>query len=118
MPIQTERFDFGLEVSRNLEPRVGVEPTTCRLRIDCSTTELPRPALWTIASAEIFCQFNREIAFSHREKGYIAQPIPTPISKKRKSDHTMYFTRSIGCRRLKKPNAMEITSANSSIACK
>ena len=26
-----------------LEPRVGVEPTTCRLRIDCSTTELPRP---------------------------------------------------------------------------
>ena len=26
-----------------LEPRVGVEPTTCRLRIGCSTTELPRP---------------------------------------------------------------------------
>ena len=25
-----------------LEPRVGVEPTTCRLRIGCSTTELPR----------------------------------------------------------------------------
>ena len=30
MPIHTERFDFGLEVSSNLEPRVGVEPTTCR----------------------------------------------------------------------------------------
>src|SRR5216683_5472214 len=45
MPIQTERFDSGLEVSSfdNLEPRVGVEPTTCRLRIGCSTTELPRP---------------------------------------------------------------------------
>src|SRR2546426_1620091 len=27
---------------KNLEPRVGVEPTTCRLRIGCSTTELPR----------------------------------------------------------------------------
>jgi hypothetical protein len=26
-----------------MEPRVGVEPTTCRLRIGCSTTELPRP---------------------------------------------------------------------------
>src|SRR5260370_19822968 len=28
-----------------MEPRVGVEPTTCRLRIGCSTTELPRPWL-------------------------------------------------------------------------
>src|SRR6202035_4599321 len=27
---------------KKLEPRVGVEPTTCRLRIGCSTTELPR----------------------------------------------------------------------------
>src|SRR5258706_15774656 len=45
MPIHTERFDFGLEVSSNLEPRVGVEPTTCRLRIGCSTTELPRPLI-------------------------------------------------------------------------
>src|ERR1700722_15349437 len=27
---------------RKVEPRVGVEPTTCRLRIGCSTTELPR----------------------------------------------------------------------------
>src|SRR5713226_2750498 len=40
-----------------LEPRVGVEPTTCRLRIGCSTTELPRPAQTTIASAENYCQF-------------------------------------------------------------
>src|SRR6267154_5070831 len=40
-----------------LEPRVGVEPTTCRLRIDCSTTELPRPCFMTIASAENHCQF-------------------------------------------------------------
>src|SRR6267378_277201 len=30
---------------KELEPRVGVEPTTCRLRIDCSTTELPRPLI-------------------------------------------------------------------------
>ena len=43
-----------------LEPRVGVEPTTCRLRIGCSTTELPRPALFTITSAENYCQFIRE----------------------------------------------------------
>src|SRR6266404_480378 len=28
-----------------MEPRVGVEPTTCRLRIRCSTTELPRPLI-------------------------------------------------------------------------
>src|SRR4029077_11792337 len=45
------------EVTENLEPRVGVEPTTCRLRIDCSTTELPRPCLMTIAPAENHCQF-------------------------------------------------------------
>ena len=29
--------------AKEMEPRVGVEPTTCRLRIGCSTTELPRP---------------------------------------------------------------------------
>src|ERR1700739_1368107 len=28
-----------------MEPRVGIEPTTCRLRIGCSTTELPRPLI-------------------------------------------------------------------------
>jgi hypothetical protein len=32
-----------LNYRKILEPRVGVEPTTCRLRIGCSTTELPRP---------------------------------------------------------------------------
>src|SRR5437667_7879365 len=31
-----------LEIKGMVEPRVGVEPTTCRLRIGCSTTELPR----------------------------------------------------------------------------
>ena len=29
---------------KNWEPAVGIEPTTCRLRISCSTTELRRPA--------------------------------------------------------------------------
>ena len=28
-----------------LEPRAGLEPATCRLRIGCSTTELPRPLI-------------------------------------------------------------------------
>src|SRR5437899_7552765 len=42
---------------RTVEPRVGVEPTTCRLRIGCSTTELPRPAQTTIAFAQNYCQF-------------------------------------------------------------
>src|SRR5713101_3624117 len=101
-----------------LEPRVGVGPTTCRLRIGCSTTELPRPPLITIALAENYCQFIRaKIAFFQCENGYIAHPIPTPISRKRNSDHTMYFTRSIGCRRLRKPKAMEISTAKSSRDC-
>src|SRR5467141_1857019 len=34
-----------LRDTKILEPRVGVEPTTCRLRIGCSTTELPRPLI-------------------------------------------------------------------------
>src|SRR2546430_15806393 len=58
------------------------------------------------------------MAFFQREKGYIAQPIPTPIKRKRSRDHTIYFTRSIGCRRLRKPNAMEISKAKSSMDCK
>src|SRR5437016_6236273 len=33
-----------------LEPRARVELATCRLRIGCSTTELPRRDLFTIAS--------------------------------------------------------------------
>jgi hypothetical protein len=52
----------------------------------------------------------------YREKGYIAQPIPTPISKKRISDHRMYLIRSLVRRRLKKPNTIEISSAKSTIA--
>src|SRR6201997_1723627 len=35
---------YGLFFGK-VEPRVGVEPTTCRLRIGCSTTELPRPLI-------------------------------------------------------------------------
>src|SRR5260370_20389436 len=51
-PIEAIQF-----MSKRLERRVGVEPTTCGLRIGCSTTELPRPALTTIAFAENYCQF-------------------------------------------------------------
>ena len=40
-----------------MEPRARVELATCRLRIGCSTTELPRPAFTTIASTDFFCQF-------------------------------------------------------------
>ena len=40
-----------------MEPRARVELATCRLRIGCSTTELPRPSLFTIAFAEKECQF-------------------------------------------------------------
>ena len=29
---------------KEMEPRAGLEPATCRLRIGCSTTELPRPS--------------------------------------------------------------------------
>ncbi len=47
------------------------------------------------------------MAFFQYENGYIAHPIPTPIRRNRNSDHTMYFTRSIGRRRLRKPKAME-----------
>src|SRR5439155_25740278 len=49
------------------------------------------------------------MVFFQRENGYIAHPIPTPIKRKRNSDHTMYFARSIGRRRLRKPKAMEIS---------
>src|SRR5260370_3414226 len=57
-------------------------------------------------------------AFFQRENGYIAHPIPTPIKRKRKSDHKMYFKRSIGRRRLRKPNAMEISKSKSSMDCR
>src|SRR4029077_20102913 len=36
------RQGVTIAIQRRMEPRVGVEPTTCRLRIGCSTTELPR----------------------------------------------------------------------------
>ena len=40
-----------------MEPRVGVEPTTCRLRIGCSTTELPR-LCWLISGlSRFYCPF-------------------------------------------------------------
>lgn len=58
------------------------------------------------------------IAIDQREKGYIAQPIPTPIRRKRSNDQMMYFTRSFVPRRLKNPNAIEMSSANSVIAWK
>ena len=34
-------YNQGLE-RRKLEPAVGIEPTACRLRIDCTTTVLRR----------------------------------------------------------------------------
>src|SRR5713101_5607680 len=78
-PIETIQF-----ISKRLEPRVGVEPTTCRLRIGCSTTELPRPALTTIAFAENYCQFiARNGVLSVRER--IHRPSDShPDQKKQK----------------------------------
>ena len=81
----------------------------------------------TLASTENWCQFIRKTLFARleavrrqdqRENGYIAQPMPIPNSKNRSRDHTMYFARSIGRRRLRNPNAMDIISANSNIACR
>ena len=46
----------------------------------------------------------------------MAQPMPTPISKKRNNDQMMYLTRSLVRRRLKNPNAMEMSSAKNVIA--
>src|SRR3984893_14238432 len=36
----------GEEVARKMEPRARVELATCRLRIGCSTTELPRHSVY------------------------------------------------------------------------
>jgi len=48
----------------------------------------------------------------------MAQPMPTPIRRNRSSVHKMYFTRSIGRRRPRKPKAMEITKAKTTNAWK
>lgn len=53
-----------------------------------------------------------------RVNGYMAQPMATPTSKNKNSDQTMYFTRSSGRRRLRKPKATEISRANSTMACR
>jgi hypothetical protein len=51
--VQTETrantVKMGIETGKLkeiLEPRARVELATCRLRIGCSTTELPRPDSW------------------------------------------------------------------------
>jgi hypothetical protein len=54
---------------KRLEPRAGLEPATCRLRIGCSTTELPRRAITTIAFAQKTCQFIREICMFLAREG-------------------------------------------------
>jgi hypothetical protein len=59
-----------------------------------------------------------ELVFFHRENGYIAQPMPTPINRNSRSDQAIYFRRSMGFRRLKNPNPIEINNANKIIACK
>jgi hypothetical protein len=53
---------------------------------------------------------------SHRENGYITHPIPIPITKNKNNDHPTYRNRSPALRRLKNPNATEITTANITIA--
>src|SRR5712672_798605 len=121
---------FGvITLIRIMEPRARVELATCRLRIGCSTTELPRLRTENYISIRgkllsIYQRIGRSFSRSQmtakclrgsqRENGYMAQPIPIPNSRKSSSDHAIYFTRSIGRRRLKKPNAMDIRSANSS----
>jgi hypothetical protein len=43
----------------------------------------------------------------------MAQPIPTPTARKRKKDHRIYFSLSLGWRLPKYPNATEMTAAKS-----
>ena len=52
------------------------------------------------------------------EKGYIAQPTAMPTSRNKRRDHTMYFNRASGRRRLRNPNATETTSANNNMPSK
>src|SRR6266436_5241986 len=110
-----------------MEPRARVELATCRLRIGCSTTELPRLGaenylsicgkLLSILQKAVFPRAARP-KNHQRENGYMAQPIPMPNSRNSSSDHKIYFARSSGRRRLRKPNAMEIRRAKSNIPCK
>jgi hypothetical protein len=94
--------------------------------VDYESTALPLSYLGPLFDNTIrakFLSIERQksrsiISVDYREKGYIAQPIPTPIRRKRNSDQMMYFTRSLVRRRLKNPNAIEMSSANSVIACK
>src|SRR3981189_3712441 len=64
-----------------------------RLRIGCSTTELPRPALLTIAVAEIFCQFNRESCVPSSREG-IHRPADTHPDQQEKEErpHDIFHT--------------------------
>lgn len=57
----------------------------------------------------------RDAGYAQREKGYMAQPMPRPISRNSMNDQRMYLRRS-GGRRLKNPKATEITRAKSSMA--
>jgi hypothetical protein len=41
----------------------------------------------------------------------MAQPIPIPTARKRKKDHRIYFSLSLGWRLPKYPNATEMTAA-------
>ena len=55
------------------------------------------------------------VALGYFEKGYIAQPMPTPMIKNRMKDQMMYLTRSLVRRRLRNPNATEMSNAKSVI---
>jgi hypothetical protein len=57
----------------------------------------------------------RDAGYAQREKGYMAQPMPRPISTNSANDQRMYLKRS-GGRRLRNPKATEITKAKSSMA--
>lgn len=59
---------FGVQDARKiwrekkLEPTSGLEPLTCRLRIGCSTTELPRPLI----IKDLFFRFNPSVQLAFR----------------------------------------------------
>src|SRR2546421_9498000 len=82
-PFCSNRLVANSVNQKEMEPRVGVEPTTCRLRIGCSTTELPRPAPITIAFAENYCQFIREYGVLSAREG-IHRPADSHADQKKK----------------------------------